>query len=48
VVCLHKVDCKCKLADRRSFMAKVKAEMSHSLRLLMVNFNKLSSFHIES
>jgi hypothetical protein len=27
VVHLHKVDCKCKLADCKSLMAKIKAEM---------------------
>jgi hypothetical protein len=48
VVHLCKVDCKHRLANHRSLIAKIKAEMPRCLRLLMVNFNKLSSFHIES
>jgi hypothetical protein len=43
-----KVFCKRRLANRKSLMEKIKAEILCSRKLLTVNFNKSSSFNIVS
>jgi hypothetical protein len=43
-----KVFCRRRLANRKSLIEKIKAEMLCSRRLLTVNFNKSSSFNIVS
>jgi hypothetical protein len=48
MVRFHKVVCKQRWADRKSLIAKIRAEMPCIRRLLMVNFSKLSSFNMVS
>jgi hypothetical protein len=48
MVRFRKVFCKRMLANRKSLIEKIKAEMPLCRRLLTVNFNKSSSFNMVS
>jgi hypothetical protein len=48
VICLCNMFCKQRLADRKSLMENIKAEMPLCRRLLTVNFNKSSNFNMVS